>query len=134
MSYNSILMFTKIFFAFLCVFSSHYHQQMSETSHQNFVRRSIILFNPKQSFVSVNKDSHYFIKNTLQHLVSFCHLKPTYHICEQEFYKQSHVSKISLKCMDKHEKMMYLKVLYELPDDNSLGMEICSNVECHLLN
>jgi hypothetical protein len=69
MFYNTIIMFTNIFFAFSCVFISHYQQEVSETSHQNFDLRSIILFNPKQASVSVSKDSHCFIKNTLQHLV-----------------------------------------------------------------
>jgi hypothetical protein len=36
--------------------------------------------------------------------------------------------------MEKHEEMMYLNVLYELPDDDFLGKETRSNVEGHLLN
>jgi len=62
---NSILMFTKNFFAFSCVFSSRYHQQISKTSHHNLDHHSIPLSNPKQTSASVTKDSHCFIKNTL---------------------------------------------------------------------
>ena len=127
-------MFTNIFFAFSCVFSSRYLQQISETSHENLDRRSIAVSNRKRASVIVSKDSRYFIKNTSQHLAQFCHLKPTYQLCEQEFYKQGHISDLLLKCMEKHEEIMYLNVLYELPDGDSLGTETCSNVECHLLN
>ena len=31
-------------------------------------------------------------------------------------------------------KTHHLNVLYESPDDDSLGIETCSNEECHLLN
>jgi hypothetical protein len=90
--------------------------------------------NSKQASVTLNKDSHCFIKNTLQYLVQFCHLKPTYHICEQEFYKQNHIKEISQKCMEKHKEQIYLNVLYELPVGDLLGMETCSHGACHLLN
>jgi len=36
--------------------------------------------------------------------------------------------------MEKCEEMMYLIILYELKDDDSLRIETCSNVACHLLN
>jgi hypothetical protein len=35
--------------------------------------------------------------------------------------------------MEKYEEMMSLNVLCELPDDDSLGIETCSNVVCHSL-
>jgi len=30
--------------------------------------------------------------------------------------------------------LFVLNVLYELPDDDSLGIKTCSNIKCHLLN
>jgi len=45
------------------------------------------------------------------------------------------MSEISLKCKKKNMNNWYvLNVLYEMLDDESLGIKTCSNVESHLLN